>query len=304
MRAITDAGWRAAGRFLHIEPVSSVPEVKPLELPGRGSTVYVDTGLPTTGAADRRPTLILLHALACTGLLCWYPCLDGLRRRYRVVVFDQRWHGRGIRSPQFSLTDCADDVVAVADALGIDTFVPVGYSMGSLVAQHVWHRHPARVEGAVFAASTMYFHPERGEVRAMRLAADQIYRRAARRIGPVPVEPRQVEYQDTPLDGREWAFAQFRSTSNAEVAGAAAALSGFDSSSWIGGMRVPTAVIVPTRDRAIPPARQRQLAKTLPNATRYEFAGGHASVVLNAAAFRPALLAACASVSVRLASGT
>jgi diacylglycerol O-acyltransferase len=130
----------------------------------------------------------------------------------------------------------------------------------------------------------------------MRTAADGIYRRAARKVGPLPVEPA------TTADGRTWAFGQFRSTSNAEVAGAAAALSSFDSSGWIGGMDVPTAVVIPNKDRAIPPARQRQLARRLPNSTTYEFDGGHASVVLNAPGFRPALLAACASVSTRLTS--
>lgn len=298
MSRFADVGWRTTGRFLKIAPVPELPVAKPLDLPGRGSTSYVDTGLPPSADAAARPTLILLHALATTGLLCWYPSLAALSQRYRVVVFDQRWHGRGIRSPQFRLNDCADDVAAVADALGIDTFVPVGYSMGSLVSQLVWHRHPSRVDGAVLAASTMYFHPKRGEVRSLRTAADGIYRRAARRIEPLSAEPAALSADD----GRGWAFGQFRSTSNAEVAGAAAALSSFDSSPWIGQMTVPTAVVIPTKDRAIPAARQRQLARALPNSTTYEFDGGHASVVLRADAFRPALLAACASVATRLAS--
>ena len=39
--------------------------------------------------------------------------------------------GRGIRSKRaFRLDDVADDVIAVADVLGIDRFIPVGYSMG------------------------------------------------------------------------------------------------------------------------------------------------------------------------------
>jgi pimeloyl-ACP methyl ester carboxylesterase len=28
-----------------------------------------------------------------------------LSQHYRVIAFDQRWHGRGIRSEQFSLED-------------------------------------------------------------------------------------------------------------------------------------------------------------------------------------------------------
>jgi diacylglycerol O-acyltransferase len=298
MGRIADVGWRTTGRLMSVAPVPPLPATKPLELPGRGSTVYVDTGLPETPDAARRPTLILLHALACTGLLTWYPCLEELRRRYRVVVFDQRWHGRGIRSPRFRLEDCADDVVAVADALGIDRFVPVGYSMGSLVSQLVWHQHPARVAGAVLAASTTYFHPHGGETKTMRAIATRIYRTAERRIGAVPVDvPELKKHNDN-----TWALGQLRSTTRAEITGAAAAISRFDSASWISSMDVPTSVVIPMKDRAIPAGRQRQLARALPNSTTYEFAGGHASVVMNAAAFRPALLAACASVSTRLAS--
>ena len=156
MSAIGDVGLRVASRLAHIPPVGQLPEGRAVELPGRGRTYLVDTGAPSNGPAER-PTLVLLHALACTGLLTWYPSLAALAARYRVIVFDQRWHGAGIRSSRFRLEDCADDVAAVADALGLDSFVPVGYSMGSLVAQLTWHRHPERVSGAVFAASAVSF---------------------------------------------------------------------------------------------------------------------------------------------------
>ena len=71
-----------------------------------------------------------MHGIATTGPLTWFSVLDDLRQRYRVVTFDQRWHGRGIRSEEFTLDDCADDAVAVLDALGIERAIVVGYSMG------------------------------------------------------------------------------------------------------------------------------------------------------------------------------
>ncbi|MCW2496907.1 alpha/beta fold hydrolase [Jatrophihabitans sp.] len=298
MGRIAEAGWRATGRLVSVAPVPELPEAKPLELPGRGFTVYVDTGLPAVADAAKRPTLVLLHALACTGLLTWYPSLEALSERYRVVVFDQRWHGRGIRSERFRLEDCADDAVAVADALGIDRFVPVGYSMGSLVSQLIWHRHPERVAGAVLAASTTHFRPGGGDAKAMRLLATRLYKTAERRIGAAPVEAPTVKQRN---DNR-WAVAQLRSTTPAEIAGAAAAITRFDSGPWIHTLRAPTSLVITAKDRAIPAARQRQLARLLPDSTSYEIAAGHASVVMSAAKFRPALLAACASVSVRLAA--
>ena len=66
------------------------------------------------------------------------PVLRRLGQHFRVLAFDHRGHGDGIRSRRtFRLADCADDVVAIADVVGVDTFVPVGYSMGGAVAQPV-----------------------------------------------------------------------------------------------------------------------------------------------------------------------
>ena len=49
------------------------------------------------------PTVLLLHAVGCTGMLTWFPASARCRERYRVVTLDQRWHGRGIKSEEFSL---------------------------------------------------------------------------------------------------------------------------------------------------------------------------------------------------------
>jgi hypothetical protein len=36
---------------------------------------------------------------------------------------DDDWHSSGIASPRFLLEDCADDVAALADELGVETFL-------------------------------------------------------------------------------------------------------------------------------------------------------------------------------------
>ena len=70
--------------------------------------------------------------------------------------------GARTRRP-FRLEDCADDVIAVADALRIDTIVPVGYSMGGSIAQLIWRRHRDRVDGLVLCATAPYFAGRRPE---------------------------------------------------------------------------------------------------------------------------------------------
>jgi 3-oxoadipate enol-lactonase len=292
MGRIADVGWGVTGRFVTVPPVPALPAGSMVELPGRGSTYVVDTG-PPAGRRDA-PTVVLLHALACTGLLTWYPSLEALSARYRVVTLDQRWHGRGIRSPRFRLEDCADDVAALADVLGIEQFVPVGYSMGSLVAQLVAHRRPDRVHGLVLGASTMRFRRGEADPLALRVLAHRLRQLSERKLrgGPFGAPVADV------TDAKRWALAQFRTTSPAEIAGATAVIARFDSTSWIGRVTTPTAVVITVRDRAIPLPHQQALARRL-HANAFDVDAGHAAVVLDAARFTPALLAACASVSAR-----
>lgn len=292
--ALGSLGLQAARSLLHFPPVADVPEGGLLELPGRGTLFVADTG-PVDTARGPAPTIFLLHGLACSGLLNWFPTIAHLRRRYRLVIMDQRWHGQGIRSPRFTLEDCADDVVAVADELGIDTFVPTGYSMGSLVSQLVWHRHRDRVAGLVLAASTTHF--------AATPRRQQAVLSVGRRIAWMATKQRRlaVAALDPALDDT-WAWRQFRATTGREIATATSIIARFDSRPWIGGVDVPTAVVIPARDRLIPPARQRELARRISQATVYEMAAGHASCVMELDEFRPAMLAACSSVASRIAS--
>src|SRR3954464_11666394 len=140
-------------------PDVEIPQGRWLELPRRGRTWLTELEGPP-GA----PTIVLLHAVGCTGMLTWFPAVHELAKHFRVVVFDQRWHGRGIVSEHFSIRDCADDVAAVANILGLDSPIVAGYSMGSIVAQRCWRQHPKQFGGLVLAATTDHFRttgPER-----------------------------------------------------------------------------------------------------------------------------------------------
>jgi pimeloyl-ACP methyl ester carboxylesterase len=222
-----------------------------------------------------------------------------------VVAFDQRWHGRGIRSQSFSLEDCADDVVAVADALGVGKFTVVGYSMGGAIAQLVWRRHRARVQGMVLAATARNYRGTAQERLWFGLTAITMNRFSARaRLGMERMAARLAD-SPAPLTADaaklgSWAMAEFRSTSAWSMFAAIDAIGRFDSSAWIKRVDVPTSVIVADRDRFIPTRRQHSLAGAIPGAISYEFAGNHAGLVLGAEEFVPVLLEACESVSRRI----
>ncbi len=266
-------------RIPGLATVDRVPNGRTIDLPGRGSTYVVDSG-PSSG-----PTYVLLHSLACTGLMTWCHVLDVVRPFGRVVVFDQRGHGKGISSPRFLLEDCADDVAAVADALGLRTFVPVGYSMGSLVAQLVWKRHRERVDGLVLCAATTSISRAAHE----RLATG-IFAALIEAFTPVPGPPVPSPCPDGPVRGdHQWVFDQFRSTPPSAITRAVAELVRFDSRSWISEVDVPTSVVVTKRDRVFSAQRQKSLADQIPGAHTVTVDAGHARCTLQPDKFGPGL---------------
>ena len=278
-----------------LAPVGRLPTGRIVELPGRGSTYVVDSG-----PVPEAPTFVLLHGAATTGLMMWYPALEMMRRFGRVVVFDQRWHGQGISSPRFLLEECADDVAALADALGVDTFVPVGYSMGSLVAQLVWYRHRERLDGLVLgAAATGWWNGVTWE----RLGAG-VLAALIEAFSPQPGVPAAAapNAESSVGNNLEWMLGQVRSTSLGGIARAVAEITRFDSTSWVGTIDVPTAVLIPLRDRAIPPRQQFWLANQIPEAHVVTVDGGHTCCALQYDKFVAALHEAVDSVRQRIAA--
>ncbi len=286
-------------RFVPDLPSVDVPEGDWFELPRRGRTWLTDVPGPTPDA----PTIVLLHAVGCTGQLTWFPSIPRLAERYRVVTFDQRWHGRGITSERFLVSDCADDVAALIDQLGLQRPMVAGYSMGSVVAQRVWRQHPDAVGGLVLAASTAHFRTngrERifhaGMEIGMGLTATLSRSHTVNRASAAAVEAIDGDRSDT----ARWAMNQWRETSPWAIGQAVASLGRHHSTPWLGQIDVPTAVVVTTRDRVVPPERQRELAARIPGATVHEAPCGHAGCVMEHQAFVPAFLEAVHANNARM----
>lgn len=271
-----------------------LPEGRTVELPGRGSTYVLDTG-PGDG-----PTFLMLHSVACTGMLTWYPSLEVMRWFGRVVIFDQRWHGSGITSPRFLLEDCADDAAALADVLGIDTFIPVGFSMGSLIAQLAWRQHRDRVDGLVLCAGAATFAeaaPMRVGTAVFAALLETLTPRPARSAAGVPAGAGAA---GTPMPHPyRWVFGEFQATSKSAILRALAEIVRFDSRSWITEIDVPTSVVVPAKDKFIPPRHQHWLAGQIPDAHVITVDAGHACCTLGHQTFTPGLHSAVDSVLIR-----
>jgi 3-oxoadipate enol-lactonase len=252
------------------------------------------------------PTLLLIHGVTLTAALNWGRIVPTLGRRYRVVLVDQRGHGAGLPSGVFRLEDCADDMAAVADQLGIERLIPVGYSMGGLIAQLMWRRHPRLVAGLVLCSSSRNVSGgpwERSASLMMPgLVAAATWMPLTRAIGADVIGTALLDQECAP-EQRRWALSEMRRTSLVDALSAMHAVTGFSSHTWIGSVDVPTAVVITGDDRVVPPRRQWKLARALPAATVVQLDGGHDVFLHSPARFGAAVETACQAVCEELGSG-
>jgi pimeloyl-ACP methyl ester carboxylesterase len=270
-----------------------------VELPGRGVTFVRELAGPP-GA----PTLLLLHGLGATGGINFASAFDTLAKHFRVLAIDHRGHGRGVRAARrFRLEDCADDAVALADALGIDRFIPVGYSMGGPIAQLIWRRHRHRVDGLVLCATSRSFHDHWHE--RMRFASLGLL------VAGLSLAPRKAVLElseELPeelaaVKDRRWALSELRRHDPRAIIEATEALGRFSSRRWIGGIDVPVSVVVTSTDRVVPVPRQAKLAMAIPTAVVHVVEGAHLASSSAPEEFATTLLDAALQVHRRSGKG-
>jgi 2-hydroxy-6-oxonona-2,4-dienedioate hydrolase len=139
------AGWRAGSRPGARGPVSQWVTVNGLRMHARASR-----GAPSADA----PTIVLVHGL---GMSSRYmePLLDELAPNARVLAPDLPGYGRSA-SPRKRLTlaGMADALDAWMGAVGIDSAVVAGNSLGAQVIAQLGVRHPDRLTRAVLVGPT------------------------------------------------------------------------------------------------------------------------------------------------------
>lgn len=271
-----------------------LPPGREVELEGRGTVMVRDSGGPP-GA----PVVLLLHGWAVTADLNFFPAYPVLAERYRVLALDHRGHGRGLRPTNgiVTLPACADDAVALLDALAVERAVVVGYSMGGAIAQLVWHRHPGRVAGLVLASTARHF--QGGPISDLWYRSYTPLARLAHLV-PGPADALVRLRVDRRLRGdarATWMREELERVSPAGLLSSMRSVGAFRSTRWIGDVDVPTSVVVTTRDRTVPARGQRRLAQAIPDARTFEFDGPHDSIVSRADGYVPVLADAVAHAS-------
>jgi 3-oxoadipate enol-lactonase len=105
-------------------------------------------------AGEKGPALIFVHGVGSTAAI-WDSQLDAFGGDFRAAAIELRGNG-ALVDPDPSLISregFVQDVLAVAEAAGIDRFTIVGCSLGGVVAFELWKHAPERIEAMVIVGS-------------------------------------------------------------------------------------------------------------------------------------------------------
>ncbi|MFJ4481179.1 alpha/beta fold hydrolase [Streptomyces longwoodensis] len=261
-----------------------------------------DLAVRVHGPADADATVLLAHGWTMSAR-DWRPHVDALARprpgfpALRTVTYDQRGHGASGRgTARLDMALLGDDLARVLEATTSSYGGPVllvGHSMGGMAIQQLAARHPglfgARVAGVALVSTCLdgvgdvpppsAHRLDRRQALARRHTTDALLRsprcaRAVHRLLTGPLSHPTTAPLWRALLGGDGRGAAARADARAlrdvpvlTIAEFLAALTTHDCAGRLAALaRVPTRVLVGTRDRYTPPDQARRLARAVPGA--------------------------------------
>src|SRR3954465_10229474 len=212
--------------------------------------------------------LICVHGLSCDRRT-WALQVEPFSTHFKTVVFDNRDVGQSSLAAQsYTTADMAQDVLALADHLELESFHLLGISLGGMASQHVALAAPERVRTLTLAVT------HGGVQRAGRIRGHLLGSYARH----LPVEDRidnllYLCYTEAFFENE--AMYEFMRTALLEnpypqppeaFARQAAAGAHHDVRDRLGELSMPVHVIGAERDLMIPIWKARELASLIPGA--------------------------------------
>lgn len=233
------------------------------------------------------PVVVFCHGLLGT-LDMWEAQATALARRYRVLRYDNRGHGRTeVTPPPYDVGELARDAVGLLDALSIDRAHFVGCSLGGMIGQALGADHGARLASLVLVGSRSVMPPVSMWEERIRIARSQ---------GIAPLLPTMLERWFTPAfraSHPEAVDAVARGVLATPVdgfVGACLAIRDMDHTSLLRRVRVPTLVTCASDDPGVPIEDARYTQTAIPGATLTVVEGArHLFTIERDAEFTPLL---------------
>jgi 3-oxoadipate enol-lactonase len=226
-----------------------------------GQTLYYEVH------GEGEPLLLVMGLAADT--MAWAMQVPAFSAHYRTIIFDNRDVGQSsMAAGPYEITDMAQDTLALADALELESFHLVGVSMGGAIAQEVALATPDRVRTLTLAMTW-----PRGGAWAAKLS--ELW---SARVERMSREERVDELMLLTLsedffenaDGVAWLRDVMLQNPHPQSADAFArqldASSRHDTRERLGRLALPTHVIGAEHDILVPVWKSRELAELIPGA--------------------------------------
>jgi pimeloyl-ACP methyl ester carboxylesterase len=253
-------------------------------------------------------TLVFVHGYALN-LDCWHFQREAFRGKHRMVLYDQRSHGRSQRSAREHATidQLGDDLACViAELAPKGEVVLVGHSMGGMSIIACAERHPEvfarHVRGVALISTTAgglkphrtlgRWVPDRiGQVMAPRVIAAlakapelvDSARRSGSNIGFIVADMFAFGSKDVPAEEVEFLDEMLAGTSFDVLAEFFPNFSQLDKFEHLAGLAaVPTTIICGTKDKLTSIGHSRKMASRMPQARLVECEGAGHMVIFEA----------------------
>lgn len=231
------------------------------------------------------PTLVLVNGLGSQCInypVAW--CEMFAAEGFQVVRLDNRDVGLSSKldGQEYGLSDMADDVVAVLDALGVGAAHVLGASLGGMIVQQLAIDHPDRVL-TLTSVMSRTGEPGFGDAAPEALAlllgppASSRDEYIEQHVTAIGVYGSQREWIDDDVTRARAAAAYDRCFCPAGIGRQMkAVLGGSSRDEALRGVRIPALVLHGSRDTLVHPSGGRHTAEVLPRARYVEIEGlGH-----------------------------
>ncbi|HTE29692.1 MAG TPA: alpha/beta hydrolase [Chryseolinea sp.] len=121
--------------------------------------------------------LILLHGFGRT-LADWKPYIPEFSKKYRVIAWDMRGHGRSTNpdtSKVFLHATAAKDLLALLEKLNLKKVKAIGHSSGGIVILYAATMEPDRFEAIVPVSAQLYYSVQTREFIKMNAKPESYY---------------------------------------------------------------------------------------------------------------------------------
>ena len=234
-----------------------------------------------------KPVLMLSHSLGADHGM-WAPQVAELLSRFQVLRCDTRGHGASdAPKGEYSVDQLGQDVLRLADALGIRQMAFCGLSMGGAVGQWLAVHAAERLTGLVLANTSPQFGPRSNWDMRMKAVTEG---------GMAAIVDVVMGRFFSPEVLAKDAYAKsvksvFLGTDPVGYLGCCAAIRDFDTRDLLQTIRVPTLIIVGDRDASTPwEGHGELLTRGIPGARVVRLPSAHLSNIECAPQFTASVL--------------